>query len=274
MANESVVTMSSDVLDVDLKASPAPQSTEPEATAEPETEKPEGDVETEAKEEETEVKETARERHNRRQWERLTKERAEYKAKAEFYESQKTQQAQPKTDRPARENFTSDEDYVEALTDYKVKQHMEPLQRNLQAQTKAQQVEAEWSNKIAVAEKTYSDYKEVMEEANDIPITPEMAEAIKTSDLGADIAYHLAKNPEDAMRISQMPPMAAARELGRIESYLEYEKNQAKTTKVSKAPPPARVPTGGSTVRSGTKNLSEMSYSDYVKARMESRKSR
>ena len=47
-----------------------------------------------------------------------------------------------------------------------------------------------------------------------------MAEFISESDLGADVAYFLGKNPAKAAEIAGLTPMKAARELSRIESEL------------------------------------------------------
>lgn len=261
--DEKVVVSGSDVAVAEPEQR-EPVTTEGEAAPEGE-EKPEGEKKPEPSAEE---KETARERHNRRQWERLTRERAEFKAKAEMLEKFHAQQNQPQAannGRPSRADFDNDEDYVDALTDYKLKQHLEPIQGRLAEQARRQVVEVEWQTKVSAAEKAYPDFKDVLESAVDVQMTPEMMEAIKTSDLGADLAYYLAKNQDDAIRIANMPAIAAARELGRIESYLEYEKTQNRK-KASAAPPPARLPNGSST-RSGSKSLAEMSYDDYVKAR-------
>lgn len=85
--------------------------------------------------------------------------------------------------------------------------------------------------------KTVEDYDEVVRNPR-LPISPPMAEAIKDSDDGPALAYHLGKNPEIAEKIAQLPPVAAARELGKIEARLAFEREKAKAEKVSKAPPP------------------------------------
>lgn len=84
--------------------------------------------------------------------------------------------------------------------------------------------------------KTVEDYEEVAHyRAN---INAAMADVIRESDDGPALAYHLGKNPEIAEKIAQLPPIAAARELGMIEARLAFEREQAKAAKVSKAPPP------------------------------------
>lgn len=208
--------------------------------------------------------EEPRKNHDQRRWERTLKERAEYKAKAEWLEAQLNQQKVPtqQSGRPARDQFTNDEDYVDALTTWKVDQKLGSVKQELAHQQSQSRTQTEWVSKINQARTDYSDYDTVMEDAQDIPIDPSVAEAIQSSDLGGDIAYYLAKNPEEAIRINSLSPIAAAREIGRIESYVEYEKTHKKVAPVSKAPSPIK-PVRSST-GSGTKSFEDMSPGEYV----------
>lgn len=240
------------------------------------------DAEKEPVAEEVKEDDQPKKNHDQRRWERLLNERAEYKAKLELYErQQQAQQAQTKSDsgRPARENFASDEDYVDALTDWKLEQKWEPMQQRFAEQQRAQQVDAAWDAKLQQAKAEYSDFDAVLQDSQDVPITPVMAQAIKSSDVGADLAYFLGKDPEYAVKISRMDPISAARELGRIESYIEYDKSQRKPAvkaAVSKAPSPIK-PVKTATTSSG-KSLEDMSPAEYVAYRnkqdMERRKRR
>jgi hypothetical protein len=71
-----------------------------------------------------------------------------------------------------------------------------------------------------------------------------MAEVIADSEDGPAVAYYLGKNPEAAAAIAQLPPSAAARELGKLEARLAFEREKARTpatparSAVSQAPPP------------------------------------
>lgn len=203
--------------------------------------------------------------HDERRWQRLLKERAEYKAKVDLYEQMQAQQkAQPdKSDTPQRDKYGSDEEYVQALTAHIVKQQLSGVKQELAQHQTQSKTQAEWLSKINQARTDYPDYDTVMEDAVDIPIEPAVAEAIQSSDLGGDIAYYLAKNPEEALRINSLTPMVAAREIGRIESYVEYEKTQAKkVVPVSKAPSPIKPVKPSSSP--GTKSLEDMSVAEYT----------
>lgn len=56
--------------------------------------------------------------------------------------------------------------------------------------------------------------------APDLVITMTMAEAIRASGRGADIAYYLGKNPADAARIASLPMVSQAMAIARLEGVL------------------------------------------------------
>lgn len=79
-----------------------------------------------------------------------------------------------------------------------------------------------------------------------LPITREMVELIAESEIGPQLAYHLASNRDVAAQIAALPPILAARELGKIEAKLSQPKP---APVVSKAPPPPpKVEEGAETV--------------------------
>jgi hypothetical protein len=245
-----------------------PDPAEPKAEEEeknlPDPAEPKAEAEEEKKEvEEKPVEE--KKNHDQRRWERVLKERAEYKAKADLYEQMNQQQQKPaNTGRPEREKFASDEEYVDALTDWKIDQKLPKIREEFSQTQRISQQNQDWGNKIARAKTEYPDYEAVMEDAMDIPITPTVSEALQSSDFGADLAYYLAKNPQEAQRLNSLPPVTCAREIGRIESYLEYEKSQAKekTAVVSKAPVPIKP--GRNSTAPVAKSLESMTPSEYM----------
>ncbi len=74
----------------------------------------------------------------------------------------------------------------------------------------------------------------------DLPISAAMAQVLMESESGPALAYYLGKNPDIAQVIAQLPPLAAARELGRLESRLAHERETAKPRTVTQAPPPPK----------------------------------
>jgi hypothetical protein len=156
--------------------------------------------------------------------------------------------------KPKAEDFDTVEKYLDARDAYVEQKAEQKALAAFEARSKEQEAKAEktqreqtWDDKLKTARDKYSDYNEVMAEAT-FNISPAMHEAIMTADLGPDVAYYLAQNQEDATRIAKLSPMAAAREIGKIEGYiaeLEAEgEEQAEDTEpekpVTKAPAPLK----------------------------------
>jgi hypothetical protein len=91
--------------------------------------------------------------------------------------------------------------------------------------------------------KSTKDYHEKTRDPR-VPVSQAMAEVIAESEEGPAVAYYLANNLPMAEQIARLPPLAAARELGRIEAKLAAEREAAKAAekRVSQAPqPPPKV---------------------------------
>lgn len=163
---------------------------------------------------------------------------------AEYWKSQVVQkpqeQPQVQTGRPQVEQFTSYEDYLEALSDYKVNEKLAVVQ---QEQTAAQQRQRLLEQQRIVHEKGDSiadDFVEVVYNP-ELLISQEVAELAFDSEKGAEILYYLGKNPSESERISRLSPVAAAREIGRLEASLSMPSPKLTTS----APPPIKSISGG-----------------------------
>jgi hypothetical protein len=123
------------------------------------------------------------------------------------------------------------------------------------AQISARQVE--FQAEAQDARTRYADFDAALAVATNTQfVSPQIAEMVLSSEQPADLAYHLGKNPQLAVQLSQMPPLMAARELGKIEATLT-----APAPKISKAPPPINpVRPNGTAV----KRLEDMTASEYA----------
>jgi hypothetical protein len=122
------------------------------------------------------------------------------------------------------------------------------------------------------AREKYPDFQDVVF-ADNLQITQAMYDTIVAAENGPDVVYHLGKNPDEAARIAKLPPLAQARELGRIEASLAAKEPEGK--KVSSAPAPI-TPVGGRapTPKYDTtdpRSMETMSTSDWIKAENERR---
>lgn len=199
----------------------------------------------------------------------LTRARREAEREAAYWKqvAQGTQSpAQAAPQRPVPENFEKYDDYIDALTDWKADQavakRMEQDSTRKVAETRAQTFA---ERQVQFRQQT-ADYDEVVG-GSDTPIANHVGEAIMESDLGPQLAYHFAKNPDVLQRLNGMSPTAAAREIGKLEATLGAKPAApaAPTKKVSNTPAPAG--TTGAQGRATTPALANLSMEEYMKQR-------
>ena len=112
-----------------------------------------------------------------------------------------------------RSAFESDEAYADALAERKAHQLLELRER----QRQQAEIQAAYQEREELARDKYDDFEQVAYNPN-VRITDVMAEAIRASDMGPDIAYWLGSNPKEADRVSRLSPILQAREIGKIEA--------------------------------------------------------
>jgi len=94
-------------------------------------------------------------------------------------------------------------------------------------------IDASWAAQRLEAEAKYADFAQVAL-SSDVTLSDAMVGLIKTSDVGADVAYHLGQNRDLAASIAKLSAVEAARAIGRIEASLTHPKPRTQST----APPP------------------------------------
>jgi hypothetical protein len=152
--------------------------------------------------------------------------------------------SQPKVEEPAEEpkpeQFADMYEYAKALTDYRVEQRlMEEKVKEAQARAEAQrqQVINTWAQRVNAAKAEIPDFDEMVSSA-DVSVSNEVRDAIFESELGPQILYHLAENPEIANKLQGMTVTGALRTIGKLEAQFEKTEPQTKTAVKSKAPAP------------------------------------
>jgi len=113
----------------------------------------------------------------------------------------------------------------------KEKQQAELRQREAQHEILAAHEDREDS-----AREKYPDYDTVVGNPN-LPITAAMADAIRLSDVGPDVAFYLGQNVKEAARIAQLPPILQVKEIGRLEAKVQLAP-PVSAKKPSSAPDP------------------------------------
>lgn len=186
--------------------------------------------------------------------------------------------------KPVPEDFKTYDEYTEALSEFKANEIVEKRLKDRDEQSAKKTAEdtrtKTWRERSAAAAAVITDLDAVLS-ASDISMTQAMQDAIMDSEVGPQVAYHLAKNPAVAERIYALSPIAAAREIGRIEAEIlrtaKPEPNEEGDTpaaeaaadtpppvKRSKAPPP---PTPVGSGRSSQVKLADMPMDEYMQTR-------
>lgn len=182
------------------------------------------------------------------------------KAKPAPAETPKTPEA---TNEPSENDFQTHTEYVKALTKWTAMQAVEELkasQRTEKVKMQQQTAQQEFKVREEAFKAATPDFDEVMSESEDVRISDALVYEIATSDQGPALKYYLAKNSEEAERLSNLAPLALAREVGRIESRFSTSQ-ETKPAKTTGAPPPPN-PTGKSSATS-TKDPGEMTPAEY-----------
>ena len=193
-------------------------------------------------------------------------------ARAEYFKSRKPDEPQTPSapvdlKEPRETDFDDYSDYTKALTDYRV----EVKQREWIEQQKQQKQNIQYQARMTKLQEginsgyaKYDDFEEVAL-SQTVPITPAIAEILAETDNPADVAYYLGKNRTEAVSISRMTPVGAARAIAKIETKLEAGQQPAKTT--TQAPKPIKpIGSGPSEMQ---KNPEDMSQAEYEKWREE-----
>lgn len=182
-------------------------------------------------------------------------------------QQQQNRQSQDNSE-PTIDKFENFDEYVAAKASWIAqKQIHEVLTAREQAQLERQQAQerdkfvSTWTERIAKATAEIPDFEDVIA-ASDVPMSENMRAAIMDSDVGTLVAYHLAKNPEEARKIASMTPLGQIRALGRIEAKLEA--GQTPATVSSNAPPPPKTVGGRSSVN---RDPDKMSVDEWLKWR-------
>ena len=165
---------------------------------------------------------------------------------------------------PARDNFKDDDAYIAAQIEHLAEQRAAAKIAERELARRAEKQSEAFIEKAEKAGEKYPDFQTVVANPS-LRINDAMVEFITDSDLGADVAYFLGKNPLKASQIAEMTPVKAARELTRIEAEIAARPKP----RHSNAPAPIN-PISGSA--GGSKSPAEMSDAEYAKWRAKGRK--
>ena len=181
--------------------------------------------------------------------------------------------------KPKLEDCATLEEFTEKIADWKAderdwRRSVEAGRAKAQADVKARA--DGWNANVATFKTDHDDWDAVMAGVAEIKLSPDHQKIFLDSPHGVALAYDLAQDPAELERIAKLPPLAAAREIGRLEAAYgrkttgdsddaDDARAGEKEIKVSSAPKPFKT-LNGATNRS-VPNPGTLSAADYRKAR-------
>ncbi len=177
-------------------------------------------------------------------------------------------------DEPKEEDFTDYNEYVKALAghqaDIRVKAartEWEADQAKRDAAGTANQREETLHAKLDEGVDLFDDFTEVVFDETAVQITPMIVDLLADCENPAGVAYYLAKNRTEGIKVSRMTPTQAARAMAQIETNLPANPapNPSSTTKKHSTAPDPIKPVGSSA--EVTKDPSKMTQAEFEKYR-------
>ena len=163
---------------------------------------------------------------------------------------------------PTADQFNSPQDYADFI-----RAEAEKLVQQKEAQKERVAIEDAYAEREEEARAKYDDFEQVAYNPN-LRVTDVMAETIKASDLGPDLAYWLGTNPKEADRISRLSPLLQAREIGKIEAKIGSNPITKPTSSAPAPIKPVTARTSGSPSYDTTdpRSIKTMTDSQWIEA--------
>lgn len=237
----------------------------PETTPETTPENPESLPDQEKQDESAEQEKPKQKRSAQQRIDELTRARHDAEREAEFWRQKALANNEAPSDKPTPERYKDYGEYVEALTEWKVDQKVRDAfskrdaERATEAANRASTAGTDaWQERQAATREAIPDYDAVIGKST-VEVAKHVVSALLDSEHGPEVAYHLAKNPEQARKLNGLSPLSAAREIWRIEASLTAPQPIA-VKQVSSAPAPITPVRGGVTNSADPENMSMSQY--------------
>ena len=150
-------------------------------------------------------------------------------------------QAAEEDEKPKPGQFNDAFEYAEALSDWSARNAIKEKERadaERRAVEQRGQFEKAWADRVAAARASMPDFDDMVN-SSDVQVSDPVRDAIMESDVGPQILYHLAENPDLGKKLGEMSVIAALRHIGKLE--VQFEKTEPKKPVVAKSKAPAPI---------------------------------
>lgn len=187
--------------------------------------------------------------------------------------------------KPVPEKYETHAEYVEALTDWKTDQKLKERDEKANKEkvmSEHQKAAQTYQEKLAAFKEKTPDFHDVEAELDEalavarVGPTTTMQQAFLTSENGPELAYELAKDPKEFVRICKLSPFNAAVEIGKFAARLEAKSSSVQEKKKLTTAPKPLEPVGTGKGTSAKKSIDDpsLSFAEYEKLRREQMKRR
>jgi hypothetical protein len=111
---------------------------------------------------------------------------------------------------------------------------------------------------------------EFVNEFKSLPVTPTSAEILAESEVGAEMAYWLTKNPNEAVRIARLNDLQQVRELTKLEARVTAAPKARRQTQAP--PPPKTIEASGSSGAKDPASMTDAEYSQWYRDRQKNKR--
>ena len=167
------------------------------------------------------------------------------------------------TGKPKIDDFETYEEFYEAFTDWKFEDKLskaEQAKKEESIRKERDSLNTSYKSKVEEFKKVTPDFQEAIDDY-DGPWNGNIQQALLESDLGPQVSYYLAKNPDEADKLEGMNLIQTNKFIAKIEAKLESQTSDAPVVKTTKAPPPIRTIGNGSAT--STKDPGDMTFAEY-----------
>lgn len=162
--------------------------------------------------------------------------RQEFEQRLAQYEQQRQPQQQHQADKePQESEFATQQEYLRALAKFEARQivaqeraEAEKERLEQQERDRLNEIQRHANETVSKGQAKYKDFDSVINDGLGPFLNQQLQQALLMSEQGHEVAYWLGKNPAEAARVAQLPPMAMVRELAFIETKLQAQPAQQK----------------------------------------------
>jgi len=148
---------------------------------------------------------------------------------------------------PKPEQFTDAFEYARALAEFSAEKALKDRDRQeaeKKAATERQQTIKQWTDRITAVKADLPDFEDIVSSSN-VAVSDQVRDAILESDVGPQVLYYLAENPEFAQKLSEMSTITALVKIGNLEARFEKKEPAKAAATKQKAPAPIKPIQGG-----------------------------